>query len=116
MDLYLLSIVEQVIVKRKHHFSRINDLFDQIQGAYLFSNIDLRFCYHYLKITNFDIPEKNFGICYGYYENLMSFCLTKAHTTFIEFMNIVIRHYLNLFVIVFYDDILVYSKTKEDHA
>ena len=83
----------------------------------MFTKFDLRFCYHQLKIRASDIPKTPFRTRYGHYEFLlMSFGLTNAPTAFMELMNGVFRPYLDSFVIVFIDDILVYSKTEEDHV
>ena len=95
---------------------RIDDLFDQLAGAVVFSKIDLRSGYHQLKIKREDIPKAAFGTRYGYYEFLvLPFGLTSAPTYFVDLMNRVFHAYLDKFVVVFLDDILVYSKTREDH-
>ena len=109
--------LNKVTVKNKYPLARINDLFDQLHGASLFSKIDLRSGYHQLKIRASDIPKTTFGTRYGQYEFLvMSFGLTNAPIQFMELMNGVFRPYLDSFVIVFIDDILIYSKTEEDHV
>ena len=109
--------LNKVIVKNKYPLPRIDDLFDQLQGASLFSKIDLRSGYHQLKIRASDIPKTAFRTRYGHYEFLvMSFGLTNAPEAFMELMNGVFRPYHDSFVIVFIDDILFYSKTEEDHV
>ena len=109
--------LNKVTVKNKYPLPRIDDLFDQLQGASLFSKIDLRSGYHQLKIRASDIPKTAFRTRYGHYNFLvMSFRLTNAPAAFMELMNGVFRSYLDSFVIVFIDDILVYSKTEEDHV
>jgi len=107
--------LNKVTVKNKYPLPRIDDLFDQLQGVSLFSKIDLRSGYHQLKIRASDIPKTTFWTRYGQYEFLvMSFGLTNAPAAFIELMNGVFQPYLDSFVIVFIDDILIYSKTEED--
>ena len=94
----------------------INDLFDQLQGAKVFLKIDLWSGYHQLKIREKDIPKTSFTTRYGLYEyTVMSFGLTNAPTYFMSMMNKVFMEFLDKFVVVFIDDILVYSKNEEEH-
>ena len=108
--------VNKVTVKNRYPLPRIDDLFDQFQGARVFSKIDLGSGYHQLKIREPDIPKTAFRTRYGHYEFLvMSFGLTNAPAAFMHLMHSVFRPYLDSFVIVFIDDILVYSRSREDH-
>jgi hypothetical protein len=105
-----------VTIKNKYPLPHIDILFDQLAGARVFSKIDLRFGYHQIKIRDKDIPKTAFSIRYGLYEYLaMSFGLTNAPAHFMYLMNSVFMPELDKFVIVFIDDILVYSKSTEDH-
>ena len=109
--------LNNVAIKNKYPLPRIDDLFDQLQGARCFSKIDLRSGYHQLWIRNDDVPKTTFRTRYGHYEFLvMSFGLINAPTAFMDLMNRVFRPFLDRFVIVFIDDILVYSKSEEEHA
>jgi len=108
--------LNKVTVKNRYPLPRIDDLFDQLQGARYFSKIDLRSGYHQLRVRKEDIPKTAFRTRYGHYEFLvMSFGLTNAPAAFMDMMNRVFSSYLDRFVVVFIDDILVYSKTKEEH-
>ncbi|KAL0557219.1 hypothetical protein IC582_005737 [Cucumis melo] len=108
--------LNKVTVKNKYPLPRINDLFDQLQGATVFSKIDLRSRYHQLRIKDSDVPKTAFRSRYGHYEFIvMSFGLTNAPAVFMDLMNRVFREFLDTFVIVFIDDILIYSKTEVEH-
>ncbi|WVZ49155.1 hypothetical protein U9M48_000532 [Paspalum notatum var. saurae] len=108
--------LNKVTVKNKYPLPRIDDLFDQLQGACVFSKIDLRSGYHQLKIRPSDIPKTAFTTKYGLFEYTeMSFGLTNAPAYFMQLMNSVFMDYLDKFVIIFIDDILVYSKTEAEH-
>ena len=104
-------------IKNKYPLPRIDELFDQLRGAHVFSKIDLRSGYHQLKIRNSDIPKTTFTTRYGLYEyTVMSFGLTNAPAYFMYLMNKVFMEFLDKFVVVFIDDILIFSKTEEEHA
>ena len=108
--------LNKMIMKNKYLLPRIDDLFDQLKGASVFSKIDLRSGYHQLRIKDADVHKTVFRMWYGHYGFLvMSFGLTNAPAAFMDLMNHVFRPYVNQFVMVFIDDILVYSKDREDH-
>ncbi|WVZ76682.1 hypothetical protein U9M48_024635 [Paspalum notatum var. saurae] len=109
--------LNKVTIKNKYPLPRIDDLFDQLQGACVFSKIDLRSGYHQLKIRPSDIPKTAFTTKYGLYEyTVMSFGLTNAPAYFMQLMNSVFMDYLDKFVVVFIiDDILIYSKIEAEH-
>ena len=114
--MYQYRQLNKVTIKKKYPFPKIDDLFDQLQGSSFFSKIDLRSGYHQLWVRDEDIPKTTFCIGYGLYEFLvMSFGLTNAPVAFMDLMNRVFREYLDAFIIVFIDDILIYSKTKEEY-
>ncbi|WVZ81457.1 hypothetical protein U9M48_028832 [Paspalum notatum var. saurae] len=105
-----------VIVKNKYPIPHIDILFDQLAGAKVFSKIDLRSGYYQIKIRKEDIPKTAFSTRYGLYEYLvMSFGLTNAPAFFMYMMNSVFMNELDKFVVVFIDDILIYSKNEKEH-
>jgi hypothetical protein len=108
--------LNEVTIKNKYPLTQIEDLFDQMKGATIFSKINLRSGYHHLRIRESDITKTVFHTQYGLYEyTTMSFELTNASTYFMCIINKVFMEFLDKFVIVFIDDILVYSKTEEEH-
>nr|GFC87817.1 putative reverse transcriptase domain-containing protein [Tanacetum cinerariifolium] len=100
----------------RYPLPRIDDLFDQLQGSSVYSKIDLRSVYHQLRVQEEDVPKTAFRTRYGHYEfQVMPFRLTNAPAVFMDLMNRVCKTYLDKFVIVFIDDILIYSKNKKKH-
>src|SRR5947207_4818576 len=109
--------LNEVTVKNKYPLPDINILFDQLAGANVFSKIDLRSGYYQIRVREGDIPETAFSTRYGLYEYLvMSFGLTTAPAFFMYLMNSVFMTELDVCVVVFIDNILVYSKNEEEHA
>ncbi|GJS23435.1 putative reverse transcriptase domain-containing protein [Tanacetum coccineum] len=108
--------LNKLTIKNLYPLPRIDDLFDQLQGSSVYSKIDLRSGYHQLRIREEDIPITAFQTRYGHYEfQVISFSLTNAPVVFMDLMNRVCKPYLDKFMIVFIDDILIYSKNKEEH-
>ncbi|GJX71868.1 putative reverse transcriptase domain-containing protein, partial [Tanacetum coccineum] len=108
--------LNKLIVKNRYPLPRIDDLFDQLQGSSIYSKIDLRSSYHQLRVREEDIPKTAFGTRYGHYEfQAMPFGLTNAPAVFMDPMNRVCKPYLDKFVIVFIDDILIYSHSEKEH-
>nr|GFC48515.1 reverse transcriptase domain-containing protein [Tanacetum cinerariifolium] len=96
--------------------TQIDDLFDQLQGSRVYSKIDMRSGFHQLRVRKEDIPKTAFRTRYGHYEfQVMPFVLTNAPAVFMDLMNRVCKAYLDRFVIVFIDDILIYSKNRKEH-
>jgi len=109
--------INQATIQNKYPLRRINDLYDQLAGSKVFSKLDLRLGYHQIRVLEEDIPKTAFITRYGSYEyTIMSFGLTNAPATFSQLMNYIFMEYLDKFVVVYLDDILVYSKNKEEHA
>ncbi|GJT60952.1 reverse transcriptase domain-containing protein [Tanacetum coccineum] len=109
--------LNKLTVKNRYPLPRINDLFDQLQGSQFFSKIDLRSGYHQLRVHEDDIPKTAFRTRYGHFEfTVMPFGLTNVPAVFMDLRNRVCRPYFDKFVIVFIDDILIYSKTQEEHV
>ncbi|GJZ71767.1 putative reverse transcriptase domain-containing protein [Tanacetum coccineum] len=109
--------LNKLTVKNHYPLPRIDDLFDQLQGSSVYSKIDLRSGYHQLRVRDKDIPKTAFKTRYEHYEfQVMPFGLTNAPAVFMDLMNRVCKPYLDKFVIVFIDDILIYSRNEEEHA
>ena len=108
--------LNKVTVKNRYPLPRINDLFDQLRGALVYSKIDLRTGYHQLRVRETDIPKTAFRTHYGHFEFIvMPFGLTNAPAAFMDLMHRVFQPYLGQFVVVFVDDILIYSQSKREH-
>nr|GFB25836.1 putative reverse transcriptase domain-containing protein [Tanacetum cinerariifolium] len=108
--------LNKLTVKNRYPLPRIDDLFDQLQGSSVYSKIDLRSDYHQLRVREEDVLKTTFITRYGHYEfQVMPFRLTNAHAVFMDLMNRVCKPYLDKFMIVFIDDILIYSKDEKEY-
>nr|GEY26738.1 putative reverse transcriptase domain-containing protein [Tanacetum cinerariifolium] len=108
--------LNKLTVKNRYPLPRIDDLFDQLQGSSVYSKIDLRSGYHHLRVREEDVSKTTFRTRYGHYEfQVMPFGLTNAHAVFMDLMNRVCKPYLDKSVIVFINDILIYSKDEKEH-
>ena len=104
------------MIKNRYPLPRIDDLFDQLRGERVYSKIDLRTGYHQLRVREADILKTTLRTRYGHFEfTVMPFGLTNAPVTFMDLMHRVFHPYLDRFVVVFVDDILIYSEIEEDH-
>ena len=108
--------LNRVTIKNRYPLPRIDDLFDQMRGARVYYKIDLRTGYHQLRVRETEIPKTAFRTRYGHFEfTVMPFRLTNAPTAFMDLMHRVFQPYLDQFVVVFVDDILIYSQSKRKH-
>ena len=108
--------MNRVTIKNRYPFPRINDLFDQLRGARVYSKIDLHTSYHQLRVRKADIPKTAFKTQYVNFEfTVMPFGLTNAPAAFMDLMYRVFQSYLDRFIVVLIDDILIYSKSEEEH-
>ena len=108
--------LNRVTIKNQYPLPRIDDLFDQLRGARVYSKIDLRTGYHQLRVRETDIPKTAFRTRYGHFEfTVMPFGLTNAPTTFMDLMHRVFQPYIDQFFVVFVDDILIYSQSEWEH-
>ena len=109
--------LNKVTIKNRYPLPRIDDLMDQLVGARVFSKIDLRSGYHQIKVKDEDMQKTAFKTRYGHYKySVIPFGVTNAPGVFMEYMNRIFHDYLDRFVVVFIDDILIYSKSKEEHV
>ena len=108
--------LNRVTIKNRYPLPKIDDLFDQLRGAQVYSKIDLRTGYHQLRVREVDIPKTTFRTRYEHFEfTVMPFGLTNAPAAFMDLMNRVFQPYLDQFVVVFVDDILIYPQSEVEH-
>ena len=108
--------MNRVTIKNRYPLPRIDDFFDQLKGERVYSKIDLRTGYHQLRVRESDIPKITFRTWYGHFEfTVMPFGLTNTSTAFMDLMHRVFQPYLDQLVVVFVDDILIYSQSEEKH-
>ena len=108
--------LNRLTIKNRYPLPRINDLFDQLRGAHVYSKIDLRTGYHQLRVRETDIPKAAFRTRYGHFEfTMMPLGLTNAPAPFVDLMHRVFQLYLDQFVVVFVDDMLIYSQSEKEH-
>ena len=108
--------LNRITIKNRYPLPMIDDLFDQLRGVRVYSKIDLRSGYHQLRVRETDIPKTTFRTRYGHFEfTVMPFGLTNVLATFMDLMHRVFQPYLNRFVVVFVDDILIYSQSDREH-
>ena len=108
--------LNRLTIKNRCPLPRINDLFDQLRGAHVYSKINLRTGYHQLRVRETDIPKAAFRTRYGHFEfTMMPLGLTNAPAAFVDLMHRVFQLYLDQFVVVFVDDMLIYSQSEKEH-
>ena len=108
--------LNRVTIKNRYPLPRIDDLFDQLRGVRVYSKIDLRTGYHQLRVRDTDIPKTMFRTRYGHFDfRVMPFGSTNAPAAFMDLMHRVFQPYLDQFVVVFVDNILIYSQSEWEH-